>query len=639
MEARTVPRAAPAGASGFVSPRLLRVASDAHLVALVREGRAAAFEAAYSRHHRAILSFCRHMLGSLEEAEDVVQHTFLAAYNDLISSNKQIHLRAWLFTIARNRCYSVLRSRREQPLGDLEETATEGLASQVQRRQDLRDLVGDLRRLPDDQRAALVLSEMDALSHEQIADVLAVPKDKVKALVFQARESLIASRTARETDCAEIREQLCNLRGGALRRANLRRHLRECTGCSEFRQQLDRQRRQLRVLLPVAPTLALKEAVLAATVGGSATVTATAGGGLVASSLLKGGLIKGMVGATLAGIGTAGTIVAVHDFQASGSGLAGGHTLSARAPAGLKPAATRTTASIEAPAPGTPTAGYASSYSSPATRLVAATGGGGSASARPRTSSAAASTMIAILQPLSPKGLTSTVIPSPLATAPAGLGSGGGTGSSASTPHSHTLPQPTSSIVPNAPYLAPSAFGTGGQSSTGGTRSKNSNAGSPTPSSAGTSASSTSSGWTGQTQAGSSPSGPSAHSVTYAGTGTGTGTSAGSGTHSSAPSSGSASSQSTSVKSSSGSGSPSGPTGGTRGGSSSSTSGSSSGSGASGSSGTSTGSGSSAGSGSSGSSGSSTGSGSGSSTGTGTGSSSGSGSGYGGGTSSGPHGR
>ena len=260
MEASAVPRVAPGGVSVFMSPHLLRLASDARLVTLIREGRPAAFEVVYDRHHRGILSFCRHMLGDPQEAEDAVQHTFLAAYNDLISTKKQIHLRAWLFAIARNRCYSILRTRRDQPSGDLGEPATEGLAAQVQRRQDLRDLVVDMRRLPDDQRAALVLAELDALSHEQIGEALGVPREKVKALVFQARESLVASRTARETDCAEIREQLANQRGGALRRANLRRHLRECAGCREFRSEVERQRRQLRVLLPVAPTLALKEA-------------------------------------------------------------------------------------------------------------------------------------------------------------------------------------------------------------------------------------------------------------------------------------------------------------------------------------------------------------------------------------------
>jgi RNA polymerase sigma factor (sigma-70 family) len=241
MEAGTMPGLAPAGALGLASPKL-KLAPDAHLVSLVRQGRTAAFETVYDRHHRAIRSFCRHLLGDVEEAEDAVQHTFLAAYNDLIDSEKPIRLRAWLFTIAHNRCYTLLRARREQPAADLAEVPTEGLATQVQRREDLRDLIVDLRRLPDDQRAALVLAELDALTHEEVGNVLGVPREKVKALVFQARESLVASRAARETDCTEIRKQLATLHGGGLRRRNIRRHLRECSGCRAFRTQIDRQR-------------------------------------------------------------------------------------------------------------------------------------------------------------------------------------------------------------------------------------------------------------------------------------------------------------------------------------------------------------------------------------------------------------
>jgi RNA polymerase sigma factor (sigma-70 family) len=291
-----------------LTPRLLRLASDARLVGLVREGRDAAFEAIYDRHHRPILSFCRHMLGDADEAEDAVQHTFMAAYTDLLTSDKPIHLRAWLFTIARNRCYTILRSRREHPTAELEEAATEGLAAEVQRRQDLRDLVNDMRRLPEEQRAALVLAELDALSHTDIAEVLGVPREKVKALVFQARESLLASRNARDTACSEIREQLECGRGATLRRANLRRHLRECDGCRAYRAQVDRQRKQFAVLLPVVPGVALKQAVFSGG-GGAAGASAAVGGGALVSTALKGGAIKGIVAVIAASVSTAGTVV------------------------------------------------------------------------------------------------------------------------------------------------------------------------------------------------------------------------------------------------------------------------------------------------------------------------------------------
>ncbi|MBV8431352.1 MAG: sigma-70 family RNA polymerase sigma factor, partial [Solirubrobacterales bacterium] len=166
MEARTVPRDAvsrrtpreEAQGREMLGGRSLRLVSDEHLVALVRDGEVSAFESIYDRYHRGILSFCRHLLGDPEEAADGAQHTFLAAYSAIIASDKPLLLRAWLYTIARNRCYSVLRARRQQPAADLVEPVTEGLATQVMRREDLRQLLVDMRRLPEDQRSALVLS-------------------------------------------------------------------------------------------------------------------------------------------------------------------------------------------------------------------------------------------------------------------------------------------------------------------------------------------------------------------------------------------------------------------------------------------------------------------------------------------------
>src|SRR3954453_12711882 len=317
--------------AGARSAVLLRVASDERLVDHVRAGSEAAFEVVYDRHHRGILAFCRHMLGSAEEAEDALQHTFMAAYRDLVGSSKAIQLRPWLYTIARNRCFSVLRGRRERPLGELDEPATENLSAEVQRRQDLRDLLGDLSGLPDDQRAALVLAELGAVSHDEIAAVLDVPREKVKALVFQARSSLIASRKARDTPCAEIREQLANLRGGSLRRTTLRRPLRECPGCRAFRADVERQGRALAVALPVVPTLGLKHSALAAAFGsgsaggrgagaaggGGAGAGATSAAGRAVTSAADGSggaalAAKVLVAVALVGGGTAAGVTARH---------------------------------------------------------------------------------------------------------------------------------------------------------------------------------------------------------------------------------------------------------------------------------------------------------------------------------------
>src|SRR4051812_1526872 len=269
--------------------RFVRSQPDERLVELVRAGDAAAFEAIYDRYARGLVAFCRHLLGSLEEAEDAVQHTFLAAHRSMLAGDRELHLKAWLYAIARNKCISMLRVRRERVgLDDEVDLApsTAGLSAEVERREDLRALLGDLARLPEDQRAALVLAEIGAHNHDEIAEVLDVRREKVKALVFQAREALIAAKTARETPCAEIREQLASARGGALRRGNLRRHLEDCPGCRAFRSDVQRHRAALSIVLPVVPTLALKEAVL----GGAAAATAVGAGVGVGGTSAAGGL-------------------------------------------------------------------------------------------------------------------------------------------------------------------------------------------------------------------------------------------------------------------------------------------------------------------------------------------------------------
>jgi DNA-directed RNA polymerase specialized sigma24 family protein len=103
------------------SRRLLAALGDDRLVEQIRRGNDVAFEVAYDRHHRGILAFCRHMLGSQEEAEDAVQQTFASAYADLRSNDRDMRLKAWLYTIARNRCLSILlaagRARRPADRG------------------------------------------------------------------------------------------------------------------------------------------------------------------------------------------------------------------------------------------------------------------------------------------------------------------------------------------------------------------------------------------------------------------------------------------------------------------------------------------------------------------------------------------
>ena len=305
----------PAPAGALRPRRLLRLVGDDRLVAEMRRGSETAFEVVFERHVPGILSFCRHMLGSREDAEDAVQHTFSAAYRDLQrGGERQLALKPWLFTIARNRCLSVLRARRELPL-EHREAATAGLAEHVEQRAELRQLVADVRDLPDEQRAALLLAELGGLAHTEIAAVLGCEVPRVKALVYRARSSLVARREARELPCQEIREQLANLRGGSLRRTELRLHLRECSGCRDFREQVRRQRQMLSTALPVAHTFGLKTSVLAAVgIGGGAAGGVAGGGAAVAGGATVAKLAA--VAVIAAGGVAGGAAVVVHERHA-----------------------------------------------------------------------------------------------------------------------------------------------------------------------------------------------------------------------------------------------------------------------------------------------------------------------------------
>ena len=127
----------------------------------------------FERHGPAILAFCRQILGSHEEAEDAVQQTFASAHRALFDDDRPIDVKPWLYTIARNRCLSMVRARKPASLPLEEDLAPgAGMVDEVEQRIELRELVHDLADLPEQQRSALVLFELGDLSHEQIAGVL-----------------------------------------------------------------------------------------------------------------------------------------------------------------------------------------------------------------------------------------------------------------------------------------------------------------------------------------------------------------------------------------------------------------------------------------------------------------------------------
>src|SRR5919198_27143 len=152
---------------------LLRLKPDEQLISLTRRGHHGAFEALVQRYQSRLLAFCRHMLGSQEDAEDVLQEVFAASFNALCADDRPINARPWLYRIARNRCLNHLR--RPQPAGQdsmdvFERDGGISTADTVHKREEFRDVVADVQELPETQRTALLLREIDALSYDQIAE-------------------------------------------------------------------------------------------------------------------------------------------------------------------------------------------------------------------------------------------------------------------------------------------------------------------------------------------------------------------------------------------------------------------------------------------------------------------------------------
>ncbi|MFP5363157.1 MAG: RNA polymerase sigma factor [Thermoleophilia bacterium] len=340
---------------------LLRLQSDERLIALVRRGNHAAFEMLVSRYQSRLLAFCRHMLGSREDAEDVLQEVFAASFNAILADNRPINVRPWLYRIARNRSLNHLR--RVQPIGvdSMDVHLSEGgvtTADKVHKREEFRLLVGDVQDLPETQKTALLLREIDALSYEQIAEAMETTIPSVKSLLVRARVSLAEAAEARTLTCEQVREELGEVAEG-LRRSTApsRRHVRGCERCQGFKSQLRTTNRALAVVFPVAPLLLLKKALLtqfgmtasagAGGAAGAAAATVAATGG---TSVMSAGIstIATKTAATLAAaaIVTAGAVEVKHVQTKSGAPAA---ATSKPAPAPAAPAAPEVVAATQQP--------------------------------------------------------------------------------------------------------------------------------------------------------------------------------------------------------------------------------------------------------------------------------------------------
>jgi RNA polymerase sigma factor (sigma-70 family) len=267
-----------------ISAPLLRLRSDEQLVALFRAGNEDAFRTIHDRYRARLFAYVRQMLGgSKSDAEDALQDVFLRAYGALRANGKEIALRAWLYRVAHNRCIDQLR--RPVPhaadVYDVSRTPSVDPSTASEQREDLRRLVEDVRRLPEQQRSVLLMREMEGLSYVDLAVALDVSIPAVKSLLVRARMGLVQAAEARDIACLEVREDIAAAHGRGVRaNGRARRHLRDCAGCRAYRSELRGRQRALAGLSPVAGAGPLS--VLAKLIGGGGAAGGAAGGTAVA---------------------------------------------------------------------------------------------------------------------------------------------------------------------------------------------------------------------------------------------------------------------------------------------------------------------------------------------------------------------
>jgi RNA polymerase sigma factor (sigma-70 family) len=179
-----------------------RALSDEQLVAALRAGDDDAMTEIDQRYRDRLLAYVRRMSAGAD-AEDVVQDVLARAYLALRADDRPMALRAWLYRVAHNRCLDLLR-RPAPVLTDNVEIATGSrtgisLGEQVAGRERLRQVVADIQGLPDQQRSALIIRELEGLSYEELAEALDTTVPAIKSLLVRARMNLARAADARTT--------------------------------------------------------------------------------------------------------------------------------------------------------------------------------------------------------------------------------------------------------------------------------------------------------------------------------------------------------------------------------------------------------------------------------------------------------
>jgi RNA polymerase sigma factor (sigma-70 family) len=298
---------------------LLRLRSDEQLVALFRAGHDDAFRAIHDRYRQRLFAYTRQMLPARQDAEDALQDVFVRAYSGLRASQGRLVLRAWLYRIAHNRCIDELRRPAPPPPEVLElvRAPSDDPIAAADQRESLRRLVIDVRRLPEQQRSALLMRELGGMAYADMADALGVSVPAVKSLLVRARIALAQALEARDIACSDIRGQLTLAHDRGVRPSGTaRRHMRDCSQCKHFHTELRGISRRFAALAPTVGPMGVIAKVLGIGGGGGA---AASSGAIAAGGAAGTGGAVASVGLFATGAGHIATLIAAAAVTAGGA--------------------------------------------------------------------------------------------------------------------------------------------------------------------------------------------------------------------------------------------------------------------------------------------------------------------------------
>lgn len=295
------------------------MSSDERLALRAAEGDERAFAEIYKRYHQDLYRFCLAMVGSPHDAHDTLQNTMVKVLRSLPGEQREIHLRPWLYRIARNESLETLRKRRDSAELEQHQPAVGGVTETAEARERLRTLLGDLEQLPERQRAALVMRELSGLDFDQIGAAFGTSAAVARQTLYEARLGLRQLEAGREMSCSEVMRALSDADGRVARRRDIRAHLRDCADCRAFRDGIAKRHEDLAGLapLPLAASAGILHGLLGQSAGASVGV---AGGGGAAGGIGAG---AGKVVATSAIVKSAATVAAVAVIGASAAGRGG----------------------------------------------------------------------------------------------------------------------------------------------------------------------------------------------------------------------------------------------------------------------------------------------------------------------------